>query len=103
MREDDRAVLVFELLDQDVHLAADLDGFGFQKFVERDDAFAFVADVHQDFLGTKFDDGSFDDFALGKTRGALLHGFFHCEHNLTVLNCGRLFVPRIAELEDSIA
>ncbi len=51
-----------------VNFRADLDGVGFQKFVERDDAFAFVADVHEDFLGTDFDDGAFDDFALGDER-----------------------------------
>ena len=28
-----------------------------------DDALALVADVDEDFLGTDFDDGAFDDFA----------------------------------------
>ncbi len=64
--EDDHAFLVFELFDQDVNLVADLDGLDVVKFVGGDDAFAFVADVHQDFLGADFDDGSFDDFASGK-------------------------------------
>jgi hypothetical protein len=36
------------------------------KFIGGDDALAFVADVHQDFLGADFDDLAFDDFALGK-------------------------------------
>ena len=47
-----------------------------------DDAFALVADVHEDFLGADFDDGAFDDIASGKGQCArLLHGFFHGEHN----------------------
>ena len=64
--EDDHALLVFEFLDQDVDLVADLDGFDVVEFVAGDDAFALVADVHQDFLGADFDDGAFDDFASGK-------------------------------------
>ena len=38
------------------------------KFDGGDDAFAFVADVHQDFLGADFDDFAFDNFALGKAH-----------------------------------
>ena len=80
--EDDHALLVFELLDQDIDLVADLDGFDVFEFVAGDDAFALVADVHEDFLGADFDDGAFDDIASGKGQFArLLHGFFHCEHN----------------------
>ena len=56
VREDDGAFLVFELLDEDINLVADLDGLDVFKFVGGDDAFAFVADVHQHFLGADFDD-----------------------------------------------
>ena len=84
--EDDHALLVFELLDQDVDLVADLDGFDVVEFVAGDDAFAFVADVHEDFLGADFDDGAFDDIASRKGQFARLpHGFFHGEHN-TITN-----------------
>ncbi len=79
--EDDHAVLVFELLDEDVDFIADFDGLDVVEFVAGDDAFALVTDVHQDFLGADFDDGSFDDFAGSKAHRAVLHGFFHCEHN----------------------
>src|SRR5712671_1275684 len=99
VREDDGAFLVFELLDEDINQVADFHGLQIDEFAAGDDAFAFVADVHEDFVLAKFDDGAFDDFALGKTRGALLHGFFHCEHNITVLNCGRLFVPKLRNLK----
>ena len=85
VREDDGAFLVFELLNQHVDLLADDDCAGFQKFVERDDAFAFVADVHEDFFGADFDDGAFDDFALGDHLfTALFQSLFHGEHNFTV-------------------
>ena len=80
--EDDHALLVLELFDQDVNFIADFDGFDVFEFAGGDDALAFVADVHQDLLGADFDDCSFDDFARGKAQVArLLQGFFHCEHN----------------------
>ena len=80
--EDDHALFVFEFLDEDVNLVADLDGFDVLEFAAGDDAFALVADVHQDFFGADFDDGAFDDIASRKgQRARLLHGLFHCEHN----------------------
>ncbi len=62
--EDDHAFLVFEFFDEHIDFVADFDGLEVHKFVAGDDAFAFVADVDEDFLGTDFDDGAFDDFAL---------------------------------------
>ena len=86
LREDDHALLVFELLDEDVNLVADLDGFDVLKLAARDDALALVTDVHEDIFGTDFDDGAFDDAASGNGLFArLLHGLFHCEHN-TITN-----------------
>ncbi len=79
--EDDHALLVLELLDQDIDFVADLDGLDVLEFVGGDDALAFVTDVHEDFLGADFDDGAFDNFASRKAHRALLHGFFHREHN----------------------
>ena len=81
-REDDHAFAVFELFDQDIDFVADLDGLDVVELGGGDDAFAFVADIDEDFLGTDFDDGAFDDFACGKAHIALLQGFFHCEHTL---------------------
>ena len=97
--EDDHAFLVFEFFDEDIDFIADFDGFDVVKFVAGDDAFAFVADIDEDFLGADFDDGAFDDLACGKARRALLHGFFHCEHNNNVytMNCGRLGGARSAD------
>ncbi len=89
VREDDGAFLVFELLDEHVNFRADLDGVEVNKFVVRDHALAFVADVHEDFLGTDFDDGAFDDLALRDEFAALFQGLFHGEHNFRT-NCGRL-------------
>ena len=66
--EDDHAFLVFEFLDEDIDFVADLDGLDVVEFVGGDDAFAFVADVHEDFLGADFDDGAFDDFARRKAH-----------------------------------
>src|SRR5450631_55076 len=55
VRENDGAFLVFELLDEHVNLVADFQGLQIQKFVAGDDAFAFVADVHEDFVFAEFD------------------------------------------------
>ena len=54
--EDDHAFLVFEFFDEDINLVADLDGFDVFEFAAGDDALAFVADIHEDFLGADFDD-----------------------------------------------
>ena len=56
--EDDHAFFVFEFFDQDIDFIADFDGFDVVEFIAGDDAFAFVADVHEDFLGADFDDRS---------------------------------------------
>ncbi len=88
------AVLVLEFFDQDINLIAHLDGLDVLKFIGGDDTLAFVADVHEDFLGTDFDDGTFDDFASDKAHGALLHGFFHGEHNdSAITTAGGLVIP----------
>src|SRR5664280_2160811 len=79
--KDDHAFLVLEFLDEDVDLIAHFDGFDVFKFAAGDDAFAFIADIDQDFLGADLDDGAFDNFACGKVEVALLEGLFHCEHN----------------------
>ena len=80
--EDDHALLVFELLDQDVNLVADFNGLDVLELAARDDAFAFVTDVHEDIFEPDFDDGAFDDAAGRNGQFArLLHGLFHCEHN----------------------
>ena len=60
---------------------ADFHSFDVVEFGAGDDAFAFVADVDEDFFRADFDDGTFDDFACSKAHIRLLQGFFHCEHN----------------------
>ena len=80
-RENDHAFFIFELLDEHIDLIADLDRLDVIKLITIDDAFTFITDVHQHFFGTDFDDMTFDNFASSKASIALLHGFFHCEHN----------------------
>ena len=83
LREDHHALLVFQLLDQDVNLVAHLDHLDVLELVAGDDPLALVTDVHQDFLGADFDDGAFDDTASRKGQFARLpHGFFHGQHNV---------------------
>src|SRR6266850_2686017 len=78
--QDDHAVLVFEFFDEDIYCVADLDGLDVFEFAGGDRAFALVANIHEDFLGTNFYDGTFDDFACSKAFITLLQGFFHGEH-----------------------
>ena len=79
--EDDHALLVFEFFNQDIDFVADFNGFDVFKFVGGDDTLALIADVHEDFLGTDFNNGTLNNFARRKTHGALPHGFFHRQHN----------------------
>ena len=83
MRKNDGAFLVFKFFNEDINFLTNLDGFRFQKFIERNDAFALVADVHEDFFRAEFDDGAFDDLALSDEFTALFQGLFHGQHNLT--------------------
>ena len=75
------------------NVLANLERVGVHKFIGGDDPFTFITDVHQNFLRADFDDLAFDNFACCKTHRALLHGFFHREHNYSGLNCGRLGRP----------
>src|SRR5262249_48298843 len=84
--EHDHALAVLQFFDEDVDLVADLDGFDVGEFVGGNDSFGFVADVHQDFFGADFNNGTFDYVASGKGhRATLLHGLFHREHNGSVV------------------
>jgi len=93
VREDDGAFLVFELLDEHVNFRADLDGIVVDKFIVGDHALALVADVHEDFFRTDFDDDTFDDLALSDEFAALFQGLFHGEHNFTNGTAGGLNSP----------
>src|SRR4051812_13572220 len=61
LREDDHALFVFEFLNENIDLIAELDGFNVIKFVSGDDALAFITDINEDFLGSDFDDCAFYD------------------------------------------
>src|SRR5688572_9165437 len=78
--EDDHAIFVLELLDEDVDFVTDFNGGHVIDFVGGDSAFALVADVDQDFLGSDFDNDTLYDLACCKATIALPHGFFHCQH-----------------------
>src|SRR5256884_362520 len=82
LRQDDHPVLVFEFLNQHIDCVADPDGLDVFKFAGRDRTFALVTNVHEDLLGTYFNDGALDDFACGKAFVALLQGFFHGKHSV---------------------
>ncbi len=92
--QDHHALAVFEPFNEHVNLVADLGGLGILELGKRDDAFALVADVDEDFLGADFEDDAFDDLAWDKALGALPQGFFHGEHRDRVVRvrqcCGRL-------------
>src|SRR5204862_3240915 len=62
----------------------------------RDGSFGFIPNVHEDFFGANFDDGTFDDLAWGKAHVGLLQGFFHCEHNDLIATPARFGFGRTA-------
>ena len=70
-REDDVAAVVFQTLDEHIELVARLDGdlaVIAGDFVDRQNAFGFVADVDDDFGAEDFQDTPADDVALGEVR-----------------------------------
>jgi len=84
--EDNHALFILELLDEDINLVSDLDRLDVVEFTPRNHSLALVADVHKDFLGTHFDNRSFDNFPSGKALFALPQGFFHGKHKMTRTN-----------------
>ena len=73
--EDDHAFVVFEALEEDFDFVADFERLDVIKFAAGDDAFALVADVHQDFAGADFEDASFDDAAFFEVAHRLRHQY----------------------------
>ncbi len=70
-REDDHALVVFEFLEEDFDLVADLDFFVFE-FCARDGTFGFVSDVHQHDLWVDFEDAPVDDRPLAELAERLV-------------------------------
>src|SRR5688500_4467735 len=64
LREDDRALLVLEVLEQDLHLVADLEIGEVLELLERDAALRLEADVEHDEVVADLEDVGFDDLAL---------------------------------------
>jgi hypothetical protein len=62
--EDRIALLVFDLLDQHLDGAADLELADVDKLVGGNDALGFAADIDDDFVLADFGDDTGDDFAL---------------------------------------
>src|SRR4030095_2895421 len=74
-REDDVAFPIFRTFEQDVDDVAGLDGYFaafIEEFVDSDDAFRFVSDVHNHFGGSDLQDRSLDDFTLGNVAEAVV-------------------------------
>jgi hypothetical protein len=56
--QDDQAVLVLGLLEEDLDLIADLDALEIRELLDRDDALGLEADVDRDFLVVDLEDAS---------------------------------------------
>jgi hypothetical protein len=76
--EDGVALLVLELLEDDLDGGADLEFTEIGELIGGDDAFRFAADIDDDFIGADFSDNARDDGAgLQLVEGALGEQFLH--------------------------
>jgi hypothetical protein len=72
------ALLVLELLEDDLDGGADLEFAEIGEFIGGDDAFGFAADVDDDLVGADFSDDARDDGAfLQLVEGALGEQVLH--------------------------
>ena len=86
LREDDRAFLVLEVLEQDLDFVARLEVGQVLELFERDRPFGFEADVEDDHVVADFEHAGLDDFALfDRGERAVVH-----LHHLLVLLGGVL-------------
>ncbi len=81
-REDDHALVVFEAFEENVDFVADFEGVRIIELGDGDDAFGFVADVHEDFPGADLQDVAFDNGAFAEVLHGLGDQFLHSNHNL---------------------
>ncbi len=89
--EHDRALLVFQVLQEDLDLIAFLERFGILEFVERNGAFGLEADVEDDRVVGDAEDLRLDDLAFDDLRhGALVH-----REHLLVVFVGVVFVVEV--------
>src|SRR4051794_18877776 len=74
LRQDDRAFLILEMLQQDLDLVTDLEVREVLELLERNTALRFEADVEHDHVVADLEDVGFDDLALVDRRhGAVVH------------------------------
>src|SRR3982751_455861 len=74
LRQDDRAFLILEVLQQDLDLIADLEVREVLELLEWNTALRFEADVEHDHVVADLEDVGFDDLALVDRRhGAVVH------------------------------
>ena len=89
--EHDRALLVFQVLQEDFDLIPFLERLGILELVERNGAFGLEADVEDDRVVGDPEDLRLDDFALDDLRhGALVH-----REHLLVVFVGVVFVVEV--------
>ena len=94
--EDDRALLILQMLQEDLDLVALLERLGILELVERDRALGLEADVENDRVIGDPENLRLDDLALDDLRhGALVHR----EHALVILVGVILVVEVLADPE----
>ena len=95
--EHDLALLVFDVLQEDLNFLALLNGLGVGKFLDRHRAFGLEADIDHHFAGADGDDRALDDLALFDAGDALLvEGHEFVELVLIVLGLFQLFDADVA-------
>jgi hypothetical protein len=96
LREDDRALLVLEVLEEDLDLVADLEVLGILELVERDRALRLEADVEDDRVVGDAEDLRLDDLAFGDLRHRAL---VHRKHRLVLVARVLVVVEIVAHAE----
>ncbi len=81
LREHDHSLVIFEPLEEHFDFVANLQILHVVKFGERNDAFGFVADVHEHFARTDFQDAAFNDAAFFEIAKTFRDQLFHFDHN----------------------
>ena len=77
LAQNHHSVIVFDLVQQNVQLVAHVDLGKIAELAARNDPFGFVADVHQDFVASHFENCSRDDGSFNKVLDGLL---IHLRH-----------------------
>src|SRR6266446_3028162 len=83
LRKHHHAFFVFQSLQENVDLVANLQRLGIFKFAQRNDALGLVSDIDEHFAWTNFQNLPFDDASFAEVRHWLRHHVLHLNHKVS--------------------